>query len=119
MEQYIYSTALLNALELAGKKIQDVQIVISGAGSRFLVHPFVKLAQEYIMMFDIDGLITKSRTDLGEMQMQFATDKNSNLQMLKGAMYFGLSAGISFRAHGTQHEQSYRFYAMAQPDARD
>jgi malate dehydrogenase (oxaloacetate-decarboxylating)(NADP+) len=96
----ISSAALLNALELAGKKIKEVQIVISGAGSAAIscTSLYVKLGarKENIMMFDIDGLITKSRTDLGEMQMQFATDRKtmSLAEAMTGSdVFLGLSAG--------------------------
>lgn len=96
----ISSAALLNALELAEKKIEDVKIVISGAGSAAIscTSLYVKLGarKENIMMFDIDGLITKDRTNLGPEQMQFARDldKVDLREALKNAdVFLGLSVG--------------------------
>ncbi|MDP5100223.1 MAG: NADP-dependent malic enzyme [Nonlabens sp.] len=96
----ISSAALLNALELAEKFIHDVKIVVSGAGSAAIscTNLYVKLGArpENIMMFDIDGLITTSRTDLGEEQMRFARDMEpvSLSEAFKGAdVFLGLSAG--------------------------
>ncbi len=96
----ISSAALLNALELAEKFIHDVKIVVSGAGSAAIscTNLYVKLGArpENIMMFDIDGLITTSRKDLGEEQMRFARDMEpvSLSEAFKGAdVFLGLSAG--------------------------
>lgn len=96
----ISSAALLNALELAEKFIHEVKIVVSGAGSAAIscTNLYVKLGArpENIMMFDIDGLITTSRTDLGEEQMRFARDMEpvSLSEAFKGAdVFLGLSAG--------------------------
>jgi malate dehydrogenase (oxaloacetate-decarboxylating)(NADP+) len=96
----ISSAALLNALELAEKFIHDVKIVVSGAGSAAIscTNMYVKLGArlENIMMFDIDGLITTSRTDLGEEQMRFARDMEpvSLSEAFKEAdVFLGLSAG--------------------------
>jgi len=96
----ISSAALLNALELAEKFIHEVKIVVSGAGSAAIscTNMYVKLGArpENIMMFDIDGLITTSRTDLGAEQMRFAKDMEpvSLSEAFKGAdVFLGLSAG--------------------------
>jgi malate dehydrogenase (oxaloacetate-decarboxylating)(NADP+) len=96
----ISSAALLNALELADKKIEDVKILISGAGSAAIscTRLYAKLGAkpENIMMFDVDGLITTSRTDLGKEQMRFARDMKSipMSEAIEGAdVFLGLSAG--------------------------
>ncbi|WP_167342629.1 MULTISPECIES: NADP-dependent malic enzyme [Nonlabens] len=96
----ISSAALLNALELADKKIEDVKIVVSGAGSAAIscTSLYVKLGakKENIMMYDVDGLITTSRTDLGDMQMQFAREMDtvSMREAFKNAdVFLGLSVG--------------------------
>ncbi|MGB5982739.1 MAG: NADP-dependent malic enzyme [Nonlabens sp.] len=96
----ISSAALLNALELAQKNIEDVKIVVSGAGSAAIscTSLYVKLGArpENIMMFDIDGLITTDRTNLGPEQMKFA--RNMKNQSLREAfenadVFLGLSVG--------------------------
>lgn len=96
----ISSAALLNALEIAEKKIEDVKIVISGAGSAAIscTNLYAKLGarKENILMFDVDGLITKSRTDLGPEQMEFARDIEpiTLVEAFKDAdVFLGLSVG--------------------------
>jgi malate dehydrogenase (oxaloacetate-decarboxylating)(NADP+) len=96
----ISSAALLNALEIAEKNIEDVKIVISGAGSAAIscTNLYVKLGalKENILMFDVDGLITTNRTDLGPEQMEFARDIEpiSMQEAFKGAdVFLGLSVG--------------------------
>jgi malate dehydrogenase (oxaloacetate-decarboxylating)(NADP+) len=96
----ISSAALLNALELAGKSISEVKIIVSGAGSAAIscTKLYVKLGArpENIMMFDIDGLITTDRTDLGVDQMRFAREMKSITlrEAFKDAdVFLGLSAG--------------------------
>src|SRR3989344_6149675 len=59
----IGSAALLNALEIAGKKISEIKIVISGAGAAAMAFASLLLEQgvqrEQIFMFDSEGLITE------------------------------------------------------------
>ena len=77
----IISTAgLLNALELIEKKIEDVQIVINGAGaaanSCALLYIALGAKLENIVMLDSKGVISKKRTDLNSRKQLFATDRN-------------------------------------------
>ncbi|MFC4873388.1 NADP-dependent malic enzyme [Negadavirga shengliensis] len=96
----ISGAALLNALELIGKKIEDIRLVVSGAGAaaisctRFYIGLGVKL--ENVVMCDIDGVIRKDRAGLDEVRMMFATDKDIHhiSEALEGAdVFLGLSAG--------------------------
>lgn len=96
----ISSAALLNALELAKKKIQKVKIVISGAGAAAIscVNLYVALGADLknIYMFDSKGLIHAGRTDLDEMKQVFAVHKKdvSLVDAFKGAdVFLGLSKG--------------------------
>jgi malate dehydrogenase (oxaloacetate-decarboxylating)(NADP+) len=96
----ISSAALLNALELAKKKIQKVKIVISGAGAAAIscVNLYVALGADVknIYMFDSKGLIHAGRTDLDEMKQVFAVHKKdcSLVEAFKGAdVFLGLSKG--------------------------
>lgn len=96
----ISSAALINALELAGKNIEDVRFVVSGAGSAAIscMNLYVALGAklENIAMFDVDGLLYKDRTDLSPMQARFRTTKHydSLADALKGAdVFLGLSVG--------------------------
>ena len=71
----ISSAALLNALELAGKKINKVKILISGAGAAAIscAHLYISLGVqlENIFMFDSKGLLSRQRKDLDVMKTFF------------------------------------------------
>lgn len=96
----ISSAALLNALELAEKKIQDVKFLISGAGAAAIscVKLYVALGAQVknIFMFDSKGLIHAGRKDLDEMKQIYATHKKdlSLPDAFKGMdVFVGLSKG--------------------------
>ncbi len=95
----ISAAGLLNALELAGKEIDKIKLVVSGAGSAALAcaNLYLQLGvkAENIIMFDKDGVLSTDRTDLLEVQKQYAKDaKGLTLaEAVKGAdMFLGLSA---------------------------
>jgi malate dehydrogenase (oxaloacetate-decarboxylating)(NADP+) len=96
----ISSAALLNALELAKKRIERVKIVISGAGASALscAKLYVALGAKVsnIYMFDSKGLIGAFRSDLDDMKTFFASHKKevSFEEAFKGAdVFLGLSRG--------------------------
>ena len=96
----ISSAALLNALELAGKKVSKVKIVVSGAGSAALacanLYVLLGVKPENIIMFDKDGVLHNERTDLSDLQRRYTTAKpgTTMAQALKNAdVFLGLSAG--------------------------
>ena len=96
----ISSAALLNALELANKKIEDVKIVISGAGSAALacanLYVLLGIKPDNVIMFDKDGVLSDDRNDLSEVQRRYSKGpKNITLgEALVGAdVFLGLSAG--------------------------
>lgn len=96
----ISSAALLNALELAGKKVNKVKIVVSGAGSAALacanLYVLLGVKPENIIMFDKDGVLHNERTDLSDLQRRYTTAKpgTTMAQALKNAdVFLGLSAG--------------------------
>ena len=66
----ISSAGLVNALQVAGKKIEDVKIVVNGAGASAVscTKLYVSLGArlENIVMLDSKGVISKARTDLNE-----------------------------------------------------
>ena len=120
----ISSAALLNALELVKKKIEKVKFVINGAGAAAMacVKLYVALGAkpENFIMFDKNGVITKQRTDLTEMHLQFATtSKVTELAAaLKGAdVFVGLSVGnvVTPEMVKSMAKQPIVF-AMANPD---
>ncbi|MFD0963639.1 NADP-dependent malic enzyme [Pseudofulvibacter geojedonensis] len=96
----ISSAALLNALELANKKIGEVKIVVSGAGSAAIscANLYVSLGAkvENIIMFDVDGVLHKNRTNLSPEQFKFANGKEGvglADAMQKADVFLGLSVG--------------------------
>ncbi|GAA4382424.1 NADP-dependent malic enzyme [Hymenobacter koreensis] len=95
----ISSAALLNALEVVGKKIDEVQVVVSGAGAAAVsclrLYLELGLKRENVVVFDKDGIITPERTNLADMQMRFATTRNISTlaEAMDGAdVFLGLSA---------------------------
>lgn len=96
----ISSAALLNALELAGKKIDEVKIVVSGAGAAAFscskLYVALGAKKSNIYMFDSKGLITKGRENLDDNKKFFAV--HTKAQTLEEAMngadvFLGLSKG--------------------------
>ena len=72
----ISSAGLLNALELSGKKIEEVKIVVNGAGAsaNSCTKLYIALGarRENIVMLDSKGVISTTRTDLNESKKIFA-----------------------------------------------
>lgn len=97
----ISSAGLLNALEVAGKKIEDVKIVVNGAGASAVSCTKLYIALgarlENIVMLDSKGVISKTRADLNEQKKFFATDRtdiHTLEEAIKGAdVFLGLSKG--------------------------
>jgi len=95
----ITSAALLNALAVVGKRLEDIQLVVSGAGAAAIaclrLYLALGLRLENVVVFDKDGVINRERTDLGPLQLQFATDRaiTTLAQAMVGAdVFLGLSA---------------------------
>ena len=97
----ISGAALLNALEIVGKKIEDCRFAVSGAGAAALscmkLYLGLGAKVENILMFDKDGLISKARTDLNKYVAPFASER-TDIQTLTDAMvdadvFLGLSVG--------------------------
>ncbi|MUP44516.1 NADP-dependent malic enzyme [Gramella sp. BOM4] len=94
----ISAAALLNALELAKKKIQKVKIVISGAGAAAVsctkLYKAFGAKAENIVMLDSKGVIRKDRENLSEEKAEFATSRKIDTleQAMKDAdVFVGLS----------------------------
>ncbi len=96
----ISSAALLNALELAKKKIDRVKIVVSGAGASALscakLYHALGAKLENIFMFDSKGLIHAGREDLDENKQLFAKHKKEvsfDEAFKRADVFLGLSRG--------------------------
>jgi malate dehydrogenase (oxaloacetate-decarboxylating)(NADP+) len=98
----ISAAALLNALELVGKEIEKVKIVVNGAGASAssCTKLYLRLGarKENIFMFDSKGLIHPERTNLDGKKAEFANDSVAASTTLEEALhgadvFIGLSKG--------------------------
>ena len=120
----ISCAALLNALELSDKKIEEVRIVISGAGAAAVsctrLYKAFGAKSENIVMTDSKGVIRKDRENLTPEKAEFAT--YLDLNTLEDAMhdadvFIGLSmANIVTPAMLKSMEKNPIVFAMANPD---
>ena len=120
----ISGAALLNALELANKDIEDIQLVVNGAGAGAIACAQLYLAlgvkQENIVMCDSQGVIHKYRRDLNAYKVAFATDRPlyTLTEALQGAdVFLGLSvANLITPAHLQAMAEQPIVFALANPD---
>jgi len=97
----ISAAGLLNALEVAGKKIKDAKIVVNGAGAAAIsctkLYCSLGARHENIIMLDSRGVIYKGRDHVNEQKSEFATnrtDVHTLEEAIKGAdVFVGLSKG--------------------------
>jgi malate dehydrogenase (oxaloacetate-decarboxylating)(NADP+) len=97
----ISAAGLINALEVVGKKISDVKIVVNGAGAAAIsctkLYVALGARMENIVMLDSKGVISTSRTDLNAQKKLFATkrtDVHTLAEAVNGAdVFLGLSKG--------------------------
>ncbi|HEC1763991.1 TPA: malate dehydrogenase [Campylobacter lari] len=94
----IISTAgLMNAMEISGKKFEDIKVVVSGAGAAGIASArmYRNLGVKNIVLVDSKGVINTQRDDLNKYKLEFVSDtKDRTLrEALKGAdVFLGLSA---------------------------
>ncbi len=95
----ISGAGLLNAIEITGKKIEEIKMVVCGAGaaaiscSRLYISLGVK--RENIVMVDSKGVLNSKRTDLNKYKKEFVTERKIDTlaEAVKGAdLFLGLSA---------------------------
>jgi malate dehydrogenase (oxaloacetate-decarboxylating)(NADP+) len=97
----ISSAALLNAVEISGKKMEDICVVVNGAGasanSCSRMYMAVGVKKENLVMLDSKGVINTNRKDLDAQKQFFASDRNDITTLeeaIKGAdVFVGLSKG--------------------------
>tara|TARA_B100000767_G_scaffold262628_1_gene275490 strand:+ start:11680 stop:13953 length:2274 start_codon:yes stop_codon:yes gene_type:complete len=120
----ISCAALLNALELANKKIEDVRIVISGAGAAAVsctrLYKSFGAKDENIIMTDSKGVIRKDRESLIIEKQEFATDIDVHTleeAMINSDVFIGLSkANIVDQGMLLSMNKNPIVFAMANPD---
>ncbi|MDP3915568.1 MAG: NADP-dependent malic enzyme [Bacteroidota bacterium] len=120
----ICSAGIINALELAGKKLDEAKIVMNGAGAAAIACAklIVSLGakKENMVMLDSKGVLRKDRTDLNKYKAEFATDRDVNtLQdaMNDADIFLGLSqANLVSKEMVKSMAKNPIIFAMANPD---
>ena len=94
----ISAAGLLNALEIQGKKIGDIKLVVNGAGAAAVsctkLYMALGVKLENIVMCDSHGVISTYRTDLNKQKQEFATTRNITTlaeAMVGADVFLGLS----------------------------
>ncbi len=121
----ISAAALLNALELAGKDIEKVKVVINGAGAAAIscakLYINLGVKKEHILMLDSKGVISSKRENLTPDKQFFAQD--TALETLEEAMknadvFLGLSKGnIVSKDMIRSMAENPIVFALANPDS--
>ena len=120
----ISAAALLNALEITEKKIEEIRIVISGAGAAAV--SCTKLYKAFganaknIVMLDSKGVIRSDRENLSAEKLEFATDRKIDTldeAMIEADVFIGLSvADLVSPAMLLSMAKDPIVFAMANPD---
>ncbi len=120
----ISAAALLNAIELTDKKIDDIKVVISGAGAAAVsctsLYLNLGVKIENVVMLDSKGVIRKDRDNLPPSKLKFATDRSIDTldeAMIGADVFLGLSVGnvVSKEMIKSMNENPIVF-ALANPD---
>ena len=120
----ISAAALLNALELQEKKIEEVLILVNGAGAAAMacidLYEALGAKRENVLMFDSKGLIHSKRSDLDDRKKRFAVERPeiSLEEAFKGAdVFIGLSKGnVVSKEMVKSMAKNPIVFAMANPD---
>lgn len=120
----ISSAALLNALEIVDKKIDEIRIVVSGAGASAIsctkLYKSLGVRFDQIDMFDSKGHINSLRSDLDEMKKEFISPRNYNSlneAMVGADLFLGLSkANLVSQDMVRSMSVNPIVFAMANPD---
>ncbi|EHH4113664.1 malic enzyme-like NAD(P)-binding protein [Campylobacter coli] len=94
----IISTAgLMNAMEISGKKFEEIKVVVSGAGAAGIASArmYRNLGVKNIILVDSKGVVNKKRTDLNQYKLEFVSDTQADTlkETMKDAdVFLGLSA---------------------------
>lgn len=95
----ISSAGLLNALILAGKKIEEARIVVNGAGASAFsctkLYESCGAKRENIIMIDSKGVITCDRTDLTDQKRYFATERRDVRTLAEAIVGADVFVGLS------------------------
>ena len=120
----VSAAAVINGLSLLGKKLEDVRVVVSGAGAAAMACTSLLfdlgVRRENVLMLDSRGVIHHGRDDLTEVKKQFsvATDRHTLEAALRGAdVFLGVSKADLLNAEMLLSlAEKPLILAMANPD---
>jgi malate dehydrogenase (oxaloacetate-decarboxylating)(NADP+) len=120
----ISAAALLNCLEITGKKIENLRMVVCGAGAAAIscsrLYVSLGVQKKNIVMCDSKGVINRKRKDLNKYKQEFVTDRDIDTleEAIKDSdLFLGLSAACTLTKEmlGSMSEDPIVF-AMANPN---
>ncbi|RLA17969.1 MAG: malate dehydrogenase, partial [Gammaproteobacteria bacterium] len=117
----ITTAGLMNVLELTGKKVDEIKVVVNGAGAAGIscAAMYRRLGVENIVMCDSKGVISTSRDDLNPYKEEFAvvTEDKTLSDVIVGAdMFLGLSkAGALTKEMVAKMAPNPIIFALANP----
>lgn len=117
----ISTAAIINALHLVNKKVENIKVVVFGAGAAAVAcaKMYKSLGVKNLVMFDSKGAITEDRTDLNALKREFACKEHysSYKDALNGAdVMLGLSKGDLLKAEDIMGmNESPLIFALSNP----
>ena len=117
----ITSAGMINAMEISGKDISKIKIVVSGAGAAGIAcaKMYKALGAKHIVMIDSKGVIHSKRTDLTPEKVEFAleTEDRTLADAMRGAdMFLGLSKpGVLTKEMVASMNKEPIIFALANP----
>jgi malate dehydrogenase (oxaloacetate-decarboxylating)(NADP+) len=120
----ISGAGLLNSLEITGKKIENLKLVVCGAGAAAIscsrLYVSLGVRKENIVMVDSKGVINRKRNDLNKYKQEFITDRNIDTlsEAVKGSdIFLGLStANMMSKEMLASMADNPIVFAMANPN---
>jgi malate dehydrogenase (oxaloacetate-decarboxylating)(NADP+) len=120
----ISGAGLLNSLEITGKRIDEIKLVVCGAGAAAIscsrLYVSMGVRKENIVMADSKGIINRKRKDLNKYKQEFITDRDIDTlaEAIKGAdIFLGLStANMLSKEMLSSMADNPIVFAMANPD---
>lgn len=120
----ISAAGLLNALELTNKKIEDIKVVVNGAGAAAVscikLYMSMGVKPENVVMLDSRGVLNEERTNLNKIKQQFITKRKINTleeAMVGADVFLGLSvADVVSKKMIKSMAKNPIVFAMANPN---
>ena len=120
----ISGAGLLNAIDITGKKIENIKMVVCGAGAAAIscsrLYISLGIKRENIVMVDSKGVLNNKRKDLNKYKQEFVTERDIDTldQAIKGAdLFLGLSAAnMMTKEMLASMADDPIVFAMANPD---